>query len=184
MVGHVLPNAAKLNVCARAVRADSAKAAPGSTAAPLSAEEAELAARMDVLLRRKPRKQSARNEAAETADTSDVTVIPHIDRDPFDRTAPPLALPAFEDDPEPGAGEKTVRTIIWLHRSRRTGFKRRLRSSVAWLVTFAVILATVGAATLSLIGMEKSIALARAARGHAIATLAVIETQISTLRKL
>ena len=184
MVGHVLPNAAKLNARARTVRADSAKAASRPAVAPLSAEEAELAARMDVLLRRKPRKQAMRNEAAEAPDTSDVTVIPHIDHDPFDRTAPPLELPDFEDDPEPGASDKTIRTVTWLHRSRRNGFRRRLRSSLAWLVTFAVILATVGAATLSLIGMEKSIALARAARGHAIATLVVIETQISTLRKL
>jgi hypothetical protein len=133
---------------------------------PLSAAEAELAGRVSQLVRRRPKRSDPVPREATSSDRpdhSEVEVLPHIDRDPFEASCT-QPLPAFPDEPEPATGERTVRTITWLHRSRRARFRSRLREASAWLVTLAVIALTIGVAFLVLFGADKSLALAHIAR--------------------
>jgi hypothetical protein len=164
---------------ARDLTRDHATAATKSARAPLSAAEAELAARISPLLRRKPRRTAAPVSAPD-GETADVTVLQHADADPFDPMVPPAPLPTFAEDPAYEAGETTIRTVTWLHHSRRNRLRKVLRASSAWTVTIIVVLATVCAATVALIGVDKSLTLVDAARTRVVSAIAVVESRISS----
>jgi hypothetical protein len=183
MVGMLHDSTARPTSRSKAARAadltrDHATAGTKSARAPLSAAEAELAARMSPLLRRKPRRTAAPISTAD-GETADVTVLPHTDPDPFDQVVPPSPLPTFADDPAYEAGETTIRTVTWLHHSRRNRLRKVLRASSAWTVTIIVVLATVCAATVALIGVDKSLTLVDVVRTQVVSAIAVIESRIS-----
>ena len=123
----------------------------------LTPEEEALAALLAPALRRRPRRRRAGGltEADDTQpmepDTGEAIPVPEAEVE--SRNSSPL--PTFSDEPEDR--NTTVRTVTWLHRSRWAGWRERLKTMAAWLITLAVIVTIVSTATLALIGPGKEI---------------------------
>ena len=79
----------------------------------------------------------------------------------------PQPLPTVETTDDPALPESGVTAVKWHQAARRARLNALPRRLAAWLVTIVIIVAVLGVATVTLIGWERSLAVALAARHHA-----------------
>ena len=127
---------------------------------PLTNEEAELYERLSPVLAKRPRRETDSDADVNSVDGPDFaqSLAQAIHHSPLDDDLPlarPNRLPDVADDPV-NAGPTGVHAVDWLKRSKRARVKSALRYSAAWLITMAVIAATVGGGVVALLGVDKA----------------------------
>ena len=127
---------------------------------PLTSEEAELYERLSPVLAKRPRRGMDTDADATPVNELDFTqslaqAIHHSPLDDDLPLEPPNRLPDVADDPA-NARPARVHAVNWLKRSKRARVKSALRYSAAWLITIAVIAATVGGGVVALLGVDKA----------------------------
>ena len=142
--------------------------------APMTAEEADLAARVTAYYAAHPKPRANRQirtaaEPRREAGAEDIAVVAR------DAEGVPLAafdlsvLPADDDGPGAADAQPVAKPVKWMIASRRARFKASARSLTAWLTTLVIVVAVLGGATVVLFGPQRSIAIATAASAHASA---------------